>query len=235
MKNHKLPKTLDEVTRHRFSVLCPWPNCVSAVTMFLLLAWQNLSALQPEPDAVFVRVIDVGPGLCCVIKIPGDKYLIYDAGNKSYATSKILELIPTNSPIELMVLSHSDSDHLGSVKKICDNYVVKKVIHSGLPKPTTTWSGAMTAIKNEVATDHCQEVNLAKTPLVPGTTLTFGEVTVTEVFGLSQPPAAWGFTKTKHSSEFYNSGSIVVRLEFHGKSVLFAGDTVGRFIGDPTS
>ena len=40
-----------------------------------------VSALSPEPDAVFVRVVDVGPGLCVFVKLPDGDYLVYDGGH----------------------------------------------------------------------------------------------------------------------------------------------------------
>jgi hypothetical protein len=93
----------------------------------------------------------------------------------------------------------------------------------------------MGAIANEVTSEGCINVSLATQPLVPGTTFTFGDVNVILIFGLSQPPAAWGFTPQNHNSEFYNSGSIVVRLTYKGKSMLFCGDSVGRLIDNPAN
>ena len=89
-------------------------------------------------EGVFVRVIDVGPGLCCVIKIPpftaadtSPHWVIYDAGDGNAAVNKIEEIIPTGSTIDLMVLSHSDSDHIGAVPEICEEYTVAKVVRPG--------------------------------------------------------------------------------------------------------
>jgi hypothetical protein len=49
------------------------------------------------------------------------------------------------------------------------------------------------------------------------------------VIGYCDPPKEW---ELKEDSELKNAGSIVMRLEYHGNSVLFCGDTVGRHIGD---
>jgi hypothetical protein len=38
-------------------------------------------ALQPEPNAVFARVIDSGAALSVAIIMLGNHYMIYDAGN----------------------------------------------------------------------------------------------------------------------------------------------------------
>ena len=84
---------------------------------------------------VFVRVADTGVALCCVVRMPGNHYMVYDAGNWTgdggLAFSKVQEVIPPNEDIELMVLSHSDGDHLGAVDEICDAYHVRRVLRSG--------------------------------------------------------------------------------------------------------
>ena len=50
---------------------------------------------------VFVRAVDSGAALCCVVRMPGDHYMIYDAGNYSgggsLAFTKVQEIIPTGS------------------------------------------------------------------------------------------------------------------------------------------
>ena len=51
------------------------------------------------------------------------------------------------------------------------------------------------------------------------------------VCGFHEPPDDWDI---KGTSEKRNAGSIVMRLQYAGKSVLFTGDTVGRHIGDST-
>jgi beta-lactamase superfamily II metal-dependent hydrolase len=50
------------------------------IAIFAVWALASIAfALQPESGAVFVRVVDVGPGLSCVIKIPGGHNIVYDA------------------------------------------------------------------------------------------------------------------------------------------------------------
>ena len=141
---------------------------ISLGVVFVLCG--NVQALEPLDDAVFIRVVDVGAGLCCVIKMPGNHYMIYDAGNHEdmgHAAFKgIMELIPLGTPmhpeaIDLLILSHSDSDHLASVPLICAGYQVKTVFRSGWPKPRNTWRRANLAIARELEDDNCEDYNLA--------------------------------------------------------------------------
>ena len=111
-------------------------RCVRVLFVWLaFVAVPAVAATPPGPNDVYVRVVDVGPGLCCVIKLPGPKYVIYDAGLPAgegvTAFAGIQKVIPADSDIELMVVSHSDGDHLGAVEKICDAYHVKRVLRSG--------------------------------------------------------------------------------------------------------
>ena len=40
-----------------------------------------MAALDLEDDDVYIRVVDVGPGLCAVVRIPGGHAMVYDAGH----------------------------------------------------------------------------------------------------------------------------------------------------------
>jgi len=212
----------------------------TSATLCVLLGFStNLHALQHETNSLFVRVIDVGAGLSCVLKLPDGKHIIYDAGDRNHATNQIARLVPLNSEIELLVLSHSDSDHIGATPFICTNYRVKRIIHSGLMKPKSTnpfrptdaWRAATNAIARAVS-NGCEELNLATSALVPGTRFEYGTVTATFVFGLHKPLPEWGFSQIADASEYYNSGSVVLRVVYRGQSILFCGDTVGRGIND---
>lgn len=204
---------------------------------FIFLIIQTAHALSPEPDAVFVRVIDVGPGESCVIKMPGDFYMVYDAGHwngqgKS-AFEGISEIVPDGEEIDLMILSHSDSDHIGAVKRVFDKYTVKKVIRTGLERDTNTWKRSNETIRTAHRAGTTRDINLKWYEFPVGATYRFGDTFVTFVSGFYAPPDEWGLGVRSHKAEFRNAGSVVIRLQYKGKSILFTGDAVGRHIDDP--
>ncbi len=217
---------------------------VLLVLVLLPLCWWSVPADgQPsgaDDEDVFVRVVDVGDGLCCVLSMPdadGDgtrEFCIYDAGNYvdggELAFERISEIIPAGSTIRLLVLSHSDADPLGAVDEICDAFQVERVIHCGLERPTTTYRDAMKAIKDEVDSEKCLDLNLRFHELPVGSTYRFGSAFLTMVCGFHKPPDAWG---KLNQSEFRNAGSICFRLQYKGRAILFCGDAVGWHIGDP--
>ncbi len=198
------------------------------ILLTLLLIATPAAALQPGLEDVYVRVVDVGAGLCTVTTVPGDHYMVYDTGHwfGKRCLSAVREIVG-DKPIDLLVLSHADSDHLGDADLILQEFEVRRILRTGDRRPTTnTWLDANEAIGKE-ATADASVMNLQTMELVPGTTIPLGDATVTLVAG-------WGkwTDPGPTAAEKRNAISIVVRLDYRGSSVLFTGDTVGRRIPD---
>lgn len=186
-------------------------------------------ALSAGPDDLYIRVVDVGPGLCTVARIPGGSYLVYDAGHwvGKHCVNAVREVV-TGDEIDLIILSHSDGDHIGNVPDLLSRFRVRQIIRAGdLRTQTATWRAANDAIARAV-TLGTSVMNLLTVPLVPGTQIPLGAATLTLVAGWRE----WvGPGPTP--SERLNALSVVARLDYQGRSVLFTGDTVGRRLGDP--
>jgi hypothetical protein len=65
-----------------------------------------------------------------------------------------------------------------------------------------------------------------------GATYRFGDVFVMMICGFHEPPNGWG---NLNQAESLNAGSIVVRLIYNNRSILFGGDAVRRHDGDPVN
>jgi len=187
-----------------------------------------MAALDVDDDDVYIRIVDVGPGLCAVVTVPGGHAMVYDAGhwNGQHCVRVVRELV-TAEMINLMIISHSDADHLGDGARILSEKRVLHTILAGEPRETASWSNFMTALSGQVE-EGGSVLNLQTAPLVPGATVPLGEAVVTLVAGWGRWEGA-GPTE----SERRNAISIVARLEYRGRSVLFTGDTVGRRLNDP--
>ena len=196
-------------------------------------------AALPQAAELVARVLDVGAGLCVVIEIPGDDgkhYIVYDAGNYDdkgkTAMAGIEDVVGDGEYLDMLVLSHSDADHLGAVPKIVDDYYIGTILRGGLERSTATWNNADDAI--DVAESAWGKgatvIDLSESMWPPGATWKIGDALVTMVCGFEKPPADFG---TVGKSENRNAGSIVLRVYYAGKSILIAGDAVGRHIGGP--
>ncbi|HDS29441.1 MAG TPA: MBL fold metallo-hydrolase [Firmicutes bacterium] len=203
------------------------------ILLLVLLVPQGSYALEPLPDSVFVRVIDIGQALCAVVVMPDNRYMIYDAGSPS-AMKQIRSLIPEYSEIDLLVISHNDADHLRGVAQICSEYRVKRVLRTGRTPETVAARRADDALNAQIESGDCIDFNFSRNDIeiLPGSTWNFGGAFVTIIFGLANAPDEWIDAYNLNVSEQNNIVSICVRVQYAGKSILFTGDTVGRKIGD---
>ncbi len=182
------------------------------------------AALTAGPTDVYVRVVDVGSGLCTITRAPDNHYMVYDAGhwNGNKCIEAAREIIG-GEPIDLLVISHSDADHLGDAPDILEEFEVRKILRTGYERwDSRSWRRMNDAIAEE-AKFGASVINLGTTNLPFGTDFEFGSAKLTFIAGWHEWVGA-GPT----SSERRNAISIVMRLEYQGKSILFTGDTVGR-------
>ena len=202
----------------------------------------GLLLMLPLPAAtqgrLWTRVIDTGPGHASVTVIPGGFYMVYDTGHWNYdrhVSEQILKMIPSDQAIDLLVLSHSDADHLGATDEIFERRRVHTVLRTGLWRGTKAWREADDAIRHAAETGATAVFDLRQNKLPPGMGFQLGDATITFLAGDDCPthydddlPGAGECT---HRSMARNAGSIVLRLEYAGKSILFTGDAVGRHNG----
>ncbi|WP_240224414.1 ribonuclease T2 family protein [Rheinheimera hassiensis] len=180
-----------------------------------------------------VKVLDIGAGLATVITLPDNQYVIFDAGrsgtflNQTTPTiNSFQRALPPNAQIAILFISHTDGDHIGAVPWLLENFDIREVVHTGYDRsyhPTQAWDNMQLALSHTEATVS----SLAEKPsLQHGHQWKLGNVTFTLLSGFSTPPESWHIHS--NSSEHRNAGSLVVRMDYSGNSVLFTGDAVGK-------
>ena len=193
-----------------------------------------------------IRVVDVGPGLCTLIRLPNGKYVVYDTGHKQWTgqmpLQQISSFIPKGSEIEMMVLSHNHADHMGGAAQVIKNYTVKKVVWPGYYEPAVSEQGPTSMNQRFLkalaeAPYPIEEVNLFErdSVITPGTTVKIAGADFIFLCGFGKPMDSWleDLKGTGMKGERINSVSIVMKLVYSGNSVLFCGDAVGRDRGGP--
>jgi beta-lactamase superfamily II metal-dependent hydrolase len=196
-------------------------------------AWAALpTSAGAQNNEAHLRVVDVGAGLCLVATAPGGHSMVYDAG-KDVPTclSAVREIVPGDT-IDLLVLSHSDADHIGAAKAILEAYKVKTIIHPGDDREND-----LSALRTAIAAESGANIwNLATRPLEFGRQFSLGDAKVSFVAGWSDGNATRAHgEKNLTDAMRKNALSSVIRFEFGGHSVLLTGDTVGRFEYEPAS
>ena len=231
-----------------------------------------------------VHVFDIGGGLCTLTVTPDGGYMVYDAGvglkagSPKQCAERIDETMPAGAEIDLLILSHSDADHISSVTRLLELRTVNAVARTGHERANQTWCKMDYWIKVKVdggqplsqstfdsLLDQCKKTgqpmfvrldpyppdgnvdfNLLHYELRPGEevyTLGSGEeATVTLLHGLHDIPRIWDkhFMPKDHeisdlstremqtlTSRRRNAISIIAKLEYKDRSVLFTGDSVG--------
>lgn len=200
-------------------------NCL--LVLFIVIFSQKVWA------TIEVRTIDVGPGLCIIIKDHlTEKVVLYDAGrwDNDFCYLDLYKNMP-NQIIDLVILSHSDSDHIGNITKILNRFTPNIVIHTGYERERIkTWRKANQSI-SESSQRGTSVINLSslgleqvkrvfeignfKVELLSGGDIWYKSADKSDVTGLSE-------------SKLRNSISITAKLSAYGKSLLFTGDIVGR-------
>lgn len=92
-----------------------------------------------------VHVFDVGGALCTLTVTDSNHYMVYDAGvgfdagSQRICAQQIDGEMPTGEEIDLLVLSHSDADHINSVPELFNLREIRRVVRTGHPRATKAW------------------------------------------------------------------------------------------------
>ncbi len=176
-------------------------------------------------DEMQMTVVDMGAGLCTVTKMSNGAFVVFDAGKGKHCKNKIKSIVKDN-PIELLIISHADSDHYGGSKYILKDMTVKTLLHTGYirKKKAKGYTALLKQIAEGAAAGRFKEISMANVEEYREK-FEFGDSSVQIMAGYGHNH--YGF---KHSKDSYirNSISIAAKFEFDGKSILITGDAKGR-------
>jgi competence protein ComEC len=204
----------------------------------LLLSLTLISSLCFSQVEVYV--LDVGAGLCTVSKLPNGEVIVYDCGSLESGKkgdkeieNRLPEILELNSDIDLLILSHTDKDHISSTKFLFDNYNIKKILWTSFSKEdyvvykddTKEYDTLVSKIEKE----DCLEVNLFKNDSIipPGLEELHGDVLIRYISGFNRPQESWNFHSKSKRSKALNAVSITMQLEYKEQRIFFGGDAVG--------
>lgn len=154
-------------------------------------------------DEFEVHFIDVGQGDSTLVITPDKKTMLIDAGTKE--SSKVLidylKNIGINS-IDVFVLTHPHSDHIGGAVDVMENFEVKQVLDSGFVHTSLTY---------EKYLDKIDEKNIPFQVVKAGDKFSVGDM---KAFILSPDKP----------QDDANNSSIVMRVTYKDFSCMFTGD-----------
>lgn len=183
------------------------PKFVAAPLLLVaVVVWAGVWAL---PDKDFrVAFLDVGQGDAIFIKTPDGKQVLIDGGpDPGRLCVELGKQMPFwDRSLDVLVLTHPESDHLTGLVEVLSRYKVGCVLDSGREASSTAYAEWLLLL---------EEKDVRRVACGAGTTITLGEGIVMEVLHPTQPVS----DKTS-----LNDSSVVIRLSRGDVSFLLAGD-----------
>ena len=152
----------------------------------------------------FIHVIDVGQADSILITTPSNKNMLIDRGDEDSA--KIIKSYLKNKKVknlDVVIATHPDSDHIGSLDYIIDNFDVEKIY---MPNQTTDSECYINLI------DSCNKKNLKVNYLSKDDSFNLDDST--NIYVLSP----------SYITDNNNSNSIVLNISYKNNNFLFTGD-----------
>lgn len=151
-----------------------------------------------------VHFIDVGQGDAALIRTPGGKNILIDAGPNSDEDKlkKYLDVLKIRN-IDYAIFTHPHEDHIGGADMVLNKYTVKSVILPDVVTNTVTFEKLLEAIEK----NGCSVITAS-----PGSSYTIDNVTLKILAPL------------KISEKDLNNASIVLKLTYGETSFMFTGD-----------
>ncbi len=184
---------------------------VLATSLFIAgaLTW-GATLTKPDPKPYLsVQFLETTIGESILIETPnGNRMLIDGAGSNTQIAETLAGLIPlTDRNIDVVMLTHSDADHVGGLPEVLNRFRTGAIIHSGLSSSSEAFSSWIDAIENH------DNVNIARS----GSVIALDEGVYLEIISA-------GCLDTIGPCTDDNDASIVSRLRFGDVSFLLTGD-----------
>ncbi len=183
-------------------------------TLFCLniLAWLAVYNLS-QPQLLEVTFFDVGQGDAIFIETPSSHQILIDGGPDETVLEKLGNEMPFwDRTIDLVLLTHPESDHMVGLIKVLKRYDVENILWTGVLRDTAEFKEWQTLIAKEGARiktiEAGQRINCSRADL--------NECYIDILF----PFESFEGEEIKNS----NNTSIIARLLFGETSFLFTGD-----------
>lgn len=172
-----------------------------------ILAWSAVFDLS-RPRLLEVSFFDVGQGDSIFIETPEKHQILIDGGPNSTVLEKLGKEMPFwDKKIDLIILTHPDSDHLIGLIEVLKNYEVANILWTGIESNNSARDDWLKAVAGEKA-----EIFIARS----GQKIKAGGI----ILEIIHPFESLEGKTIKD----VNDSSIVSRLVFKEVSFLFPGD-----------
>lgn len=180
------------------------------VLLCLFVFALSTNSIASQKDGLLkVYFFDVGQGDSIFIEAPNGNQVLIDGGPDNVVLQKLGGTMPFyDKSIDLVVLTHSDADHITGLIEVLERYEVKNIIYSNMVRKSTLYNAWQKTVVEEGA-------NIVDP--VAGKEIDLGNgVTITILH-----PAE---SLTGKVMEKVNNDSVVLMLEYGEMEILLTGD-----------
>jgi len=116
---------------------------LAALLVGAVFVWLAIFELAAS-DKVKIDFLDVGQGSAILILAPGSNQVLIDGGPSDVVLAKLGQTLPLfDRKIELLILTHPDSDHLSGLIEVLKRYDIGQILETGITDNTAeykTWN-----------------------------------------------------------------------------------------------
>ncbi len=175
--------------------------------LIILLLFLNIlvwTVIKEESNYLEVVYFNVGQGDSIFIEFPSEFQVLIDGGPDLTVLEKLGKEMPFyDRSIDLVVLTHPDSDHLFGLIEVLKRYEIKNILWSGGEKDTALFKEWSRLIEEEganiIIADSSKKIY-------------YNDISITTLYPLDKV------------SEANNDTSVVLELKYRDVSFLFTGD-----------
>ena len=179
---------------------------------FNTLVWRTIIFAKPS-DNLEIYFLSVGQGDSELVVLPGGVQILIDGGKGNRATQELASILPFfDRYLDLVVLSHPETDHFLGLIDVLKNYRVGTFISNGREGTADSWPTLVGALKNG---------KIPSVYLAAGDKICYRE----NCFNILSP------TKDFLNSRETNDSGLVMELSGADSRVLFTGD-IGKKVED---
>lgn len=180
---------------------------------FSVFAFSTHSIASQKDGLLKIYFFDVGQGDAIFIEAPNGNQVLIDGGPDSKVVQKLGETMPFyDKNIDMVVLTHSDADHITGLIEVLERYEIENIIYSNIVRKSALYGAWQVAVVQEGA-DIIDPVAGKVIDLGSGVTLS-----------TIHP----GGSLADQALEKTNNESVVIMLKYGETEILLTGDIEAR-------
>jgi len=120
------------------------------LALLSLAAWYIALGRRQASDEprLSVHFIDMGPGDCTLVRTPDERNVLIDAGSADRSDHLISYLSMQGvRRIDLLVIAHSDEDHVGGLPAVLDRFGISEVLDAAGSSSSATYEQSIARIR----------------------------------------------------------------------------------------